>query len=129
MQVSVSVMLGDAGGLLRNVNRWRGLVGQPPVEPDALDEYAVVVDAAQLEAVLTQVEAGDRTAMLAAFGADARLVDVTGQSRRTFKPERLVGLVIYREETNLTWFYKLQGEPISTDAALVDFLQFASEYE
>lgn len=38
LDISVTTFPGDVGGLLANVNRWRGQVGLPPVEEAALPE-------------------------------------------------------------------------------------------
>jgi hypothetical protein len=83
--VNVSSLAGDGGGLLPNINRWRGQLGQPPVT-DA--------DIATLPTV-------DAT------GVKATLVDISGTDARSGKPARLVGVIV--PLGGQTWFYKLMG--------------------
>ena len=85
--VNVSSLAGDGGGLLPNINRWRGQLGQPPVT-DA--------DIATLPTV-------DAT------GVKATLVDISGTDARSGKPARLVGVIV--PLVGQTWFYKLMGDP------------------
>ena len=84
--VNVSSLAGDGGGLLPNINRWRGQLGQPPVT-DA--------DIATLPTV-------DAT------GVKATLVDISGTDARSGKPARLVGVIV--PLGGQTWFYKLMGD-------------------
>ena len=86
--VSMTVLQGDGGGLLGNVNRWRGQLGLEPVEEKDLKD------------MLKPVEA---------LGDEARLVDLTGTSKRSQLEERLIGVIAPQDE--LTWFYKLMGTP------------------
>ena len=58
--VSMTVLQGDGGGLLGNVNRWRDQLGLEPVEEKDLKD------------MLKPVEA---------LGDEARLVDLTGTSK------------------------------------------------
>ena len=86
--VNVSQLDGDGGGLLPNINRWRGQLGQPPITDD---------DAAKLPTI-------------DASGAKAVVTDFTGTDMRNGgKPARLVGVVL--PLNGQTWFYKLMGDP------------------
>jgi hypothetical protein len=85
--VNVSQLDGDGGGLLPNINRWRGQLGQPPVA-DA--------DIATLPTI-------DAT------GTKATLVDISDTDARSGKPARLIGVIV--PFGGQTWFYKLMGDP------------------
>lgn len=101
---TVSELDGDGGGLLPNLNRWRGQFGLPAIT-DA--------DAAKLPTI----DAG---------GIQAALADFTGTDARSGKPTRLVGVVLPRN--GQTWFYKLMGDPdvvARQKDALIKFIQSA----
>jgi len=101
-EVTVSVFPGDTGGLLANVNRWRGQVGLTPVEQPELKTLASVD----------------------VIGGKATLVDVTGVSPRSGQKARLIGAIVPREGN--TWFYKLMGDEAVAEqqkAAFVKFIQ------
>ncbi len=85
-EVTVSVFPGSVGGLLANVNRWRGQVKLEPVG----------------EADLPKV-----TERLELAGGPATLVDVQGTDAKTGRPARLIGAIVPRG--GQTWFYKLFG--------------------
>lgn len=84
---TVSQLDGDGGGLLPNVNRWRGQLGQVPIT-DA--------DAAKLPTI-------------DAAGTKATLADFNGTDARTGKSARMIGVVL--PLNGQTWFYKLMGDP------------------
>ena len=84
--VNVSSLAGDGGGLLPNVNRWRGQLGLAPTT-DA--------DLANLPTV-------------DASGVKATLIELSGTDARTGKPAQLVGIVL--PLNGQTWFYKLMGD-------------------
>ena len=86
VEVTVSAFEGAVGGLLSNVNRWRGQVGLPPLtEPD-------------LPAATSRepLPAGQST-----------WVEMSGTDARTGSPSRLIGVVIPHGAH--TWFFKLMG--------------------
>ena len=91
--VNVSSLAGDGGGLLPNVNRWRGQLGLAPVT----------------EADLANLPTID------ASGGKATLIDISGTDARTGKPARLVGVVL--PLGGQTWFYKLMGDARRRGAA------------
>ena len=103
--VSLTVLQGDGGGLLGNVNRWRGQLGLEPLDESSL--------ASGVEAI-------------AALGSGARLVDLNGTSNRTQLDTRLVGVIVSRNE--LTWFYKLMGTPAVVAAEKDEFLKYLPEW-
>jgi hypothetical protein len=84
--VNVSKSPGDGGGLLANVNRWRGQLGLAPVAEAEL---------------ATQVQSIDLP------GGKGTLADIAGQDARTGQKARLLAAVVPR--SGETWFYKLMG--------------------
>ena len=99
--VSLSVLPGDGGGLLGNVNRWRKQLGLEPLAEQDLAEAVRPVEA---------------------LGPEARLVDINGSSPRFPGETRLVGVIVPRKE--LTWFYKLMGSAPVVDGAKAEFLNY-----
>jgi len=102
-EISVSAFPGDVGGLLANVNRWRGQVGLAPVAEGELDKQVSSLDV---------------------IGGKAMLVDMNGQNSKTGKPTRLIGVIWPRG--GQTWFYKLMGDSAVAErekAAFVKFVQ------
>ena len=103
--VSMTVLQGDGGGLLGNVNRWRGQLGLEPVEEKDLKD------------MLKSVEA---------LGDEAQLVDLTGTSKRSQLEERLIGVIAPQGE--LTWFYKLMGTPDLVEKSREGFLGYLPDW-
>lgn len=101
---TVSQLDGDGGGLLPNINRWRGQLGQPPISED---------DAAKLPTI-------------DASGAKAVMAEFSGQDARTSKAASMIGVVL--PLNGQTWFYKLTGDPAlvaQQKDAFVKFIQSA----
>jgi hypothetical protein len=84
--VNVSKSPGDGGGLLANLNRWRGQLGLAPVME------------ADLAAQVQSLDLPDGKATLA---------DITGQDAKTTQKARLLAVVVPR--SGETWFYKFMG--------------------
>lgn len=84
--VNVSTSAGAGGGLVGNVNRWRGQLG--------LGE-------------LTEAEITKLVSPLETGGVKASLVDMTGTDTRSGQKARLIGAIVPRDGS--TWFYKLMG--------------------
>jgi hypothetical protein len=80
--VSIFVFPGAAGGLLENVNRWRGQIGLPPFEESHL--------------------AAETTQIKSESGLTLVTVDMTGPSG-----ERILGAVL--EHGSESWFFKIKG--------------------
>jgi hypothetical protein len=102
--VNVSQLDGNGGGLLPNINRWRGQLGQTPLTEDDISKLATVDIS----------------------GVKATVADITGTDARAGKPARLVGVVL--PLNGQTWFYKLMGDPdlvAQQKDALVQFIQSA----
>jgi hypothetical protein len=99
--ITISFFPGEVGGVLANVNRWRGMVGLPPLATDGLDKATESLDVP---------------------GGKAILVDVNGKSAKTGKESRLIGVIWPRE--GQTWFYKLAGDPSIVDKENAAFRKF-----
>ncbi len=102
VEVTLSIFPGDAGGLLANINRWRGQVGLKEAEPAELSKLALPFDAA---------------------GPEAKIVDMTGTDAKTGRPARLIGAIVPRGER--TWFYKLLGDAGLAESEKSAFAKFA----
>jgi hypothetical protein len=85
--ISVTRLMSAGGGLLPNVNRWRGQVGLPPV------------DEAGLEKLITTQELA---------GMKIMVVDLAGRSVESGQQARLVAAIVPR--SGATWFYKMFGD-------------------
>jgi hypothetical protein len=85
-EVNVAELNGEGGGLLANVNRWRGQLGLGAIGENNLPQVAQPLDVP---------------------GAKATLVDFTGVNPKTGAQTRLVGVIV--SQNGQTWFYKLMG--------------------
>jgi hypothetical protein len=101
--LSVIVLEGDAGGLLPNVNRWRGQIGLPELTES------------QLSVESTRIRPGGRAMTLVSFASTDALIE--GKEKK-----RLMAAV-YSSAGN-TWFFKLVGEDRLVQSAERDFLEF-----
>lgn len=82
--ISVTSFPDAAGGLVANINRWRGQVGLPPVAEGDLDSAAERIEVA---------------------GLPAWLIDAEGTSNGA--PARLIGAIVPVSGTS--WFFKMIG--------------------
>ena len=85
--VNVAMLNGEGGGVLPNVNRWRGQLGLPPATEENLPTI---------------------TSTLEAAGGQATMVDLTGTDAKTGQQARLIGVIL--PQAGQTWFYKLMGD-------------------
>ena len=99
--VTMTVLQGDGGGLLGNVNRWRGQLGLDKLEEKKLAD------------ALKPVEG---------LGEEARMIDIMGISQRSQNETRLVGVIV--TDNGLTWFYKLMGNTSVVEEAKNGFLEY-----
>jgi len=103
--VNVSMSAGDGGGLVANVNRWRGQLGQSPWS------------AAELQTAAKELPVATGT---------ATFVEMSGADGRTGRPASLVGAMVV--QPGQAWFYKLMGDAKvveSQKAAFTKFVQTA----
>ena len=99
VEVIVTALSGPAGGILANINRWRGQIGL-----DAIDEAA-------LAPMLTHHNG---------LGGDVIIADMTGG-------QRMIAAVIDPGDGK-TWFVKATGEPEPIGALLPEFTLFARSF-
>jgi hypothetical protein len=99
--VNVSKSPGDGGGLLANVNRWRGQLGLAPTSEAELAKTAQSLDL---------------------LDGKGTLADITGQDPKTGQGARLLAVVVPR--TGQTWFYKLMGDAQVVQGEKDAFLKF-----
>jgi hypothetical protein len=99
--VSVIKLGGIAGGMLANVNRWRGQIGLSPVDQAGLDKLVTTQNV---------------------NGSAVSLVDMSGQSTESGNKERLLAAVVPRGDS--TWFYKMLGDPNLVEQQKPAFVQF-----
>ena len=103
--VNVAMLNGEGGGVLPNVNRWRGQLGLPPAAEENL---------------------AGMTSALQVAGGQATMMDVTGTDAKTGQKARLVGVIL--PQAGQTWFYKLMGDEQlvgQQKEAFVKFIQSA----
>ncbi len=97
--LAITAFPGDTGGLTANLNRWRGQVGQPPLDEAALRQ---------------SVE------HLTVGGLDITLTDISGGNPE--QPVRLLGAIVpYQGQT---WFFKLLGPETVVSAEKDTFRAF-----
>ncbi len=99
-EVSVSTLGGDGGGLLANVNRWRGQLSLPPISEADLTKQSSSLDAAT---------------------GKATVVDLSGTDK-TGRKARLIGAVA--PQAGQTCFFKLMGDPEVVEAQKAAFAKF-----
>jgi hypothetical protein len=84
--VNVSMSAGDGGGVLGNVNRWRGQLGLSQQSQADVHKLVTSID----------IE-----------GGKAMLVDMSGTDMKSGAKTRLIGAIVPKGQQ--TWFYKLMG--------------------
>jgi hypothetical protein len=84
--VNVSMSAGDGGGVLGNVNRWRGQLGLNQQSQAEVDKLVTSVDIQ---------------------GGKAMLVDMSGTDMKSGAKARLIAAIVPKSQQ--TWFYKLMG--------------------
>ena len=99
--VNVSSSAGEGGGLVGNINRWRGQLGLTSLSDGDVNKLVMTIDVQ---------------------GGKASLVDLSGTDARTSQPTRLVGVMV--SQSGQTWFYKLMGDAKVVEAQKDAFIQF-----
>ena len=94
-EVAVTAFPGDVGGVLANVNRWRGQVGLAPISDAELSQAALPIDVNGLHFVV---------------------IDAAGSS------SRIVAALLPWQ--GATWFFKLTGPADAVGKARPEFLEF-----
>jgi len=103
--VSVTAFPGDAGGLVSNVNRWRGQLELPQLEEN------------QLRQTIQQREIQ---------GAPVYFVDLQTVENSP-KPSRILGAVMERPDR--TWFVKMTGPPALLESQRQNFFDFVTSFQ
>lgn len=99
--VNVSTSAGDGGGLLANVNRWRGQLG--------LGAWSE----ADLQKNVQEIEV---------TGGKATYIELSGTDASTEKAATTLGAKVVRNGS--TWYYKMMGEPKLVAAQKESFVTF-----
>ncbi len=89
VDISVVPLSGLAGGMLANINRWRGQIQLPPIEEQDLATGAKLISVGRLQ--MNQVD----------FVSSVLLID--GRYKK-----RIVAAIY--EKSGQTWFFKMNGE-------------------
>ena len=97
--LSITAFPGSTGGLLANLNRWRGQLGLAPLAESELETSTVHLDVAELNLVM---------------------VDFAGTAAG--KPTRILGAVVPHGTD--TWFFKLMGPDALVATEKPAFLEF-----
>ena len=98
-EITVSQLGGAAGGMLPNVNRWRGQLNLAPI------------DQATLDTLITSVKAGS---------VDASLLRMEGTEMQRGTPARMVVVVV--PLPGETWFFKMTGPIPLVEAREAEFI-------
>jgi hypothetical protein len=99
--INVSMSAGGGGGLLPNVNRWRGQLSLAPLDPAGLEKICSTLD----------LPSGKAT-----------LVDMSGSESENDTKARCIGVMVPLQGE--VWFYKLMGTDTIVGREKDAFLQF-----
>ena len=101
-EVTISKFPGEVGGMVANIQRWRGQLGLPQLSPDEARKSAEMI------------EVGGKK--------DSYMVDLKGTNVRTGKEARMVAVgVPFQGET---WFFKLMGDDALVGKEKDAFIKF-----
>jgi hypothetical protein len=102
--VSVIAFPGEAGGLISNINRWRGQLQLAPLDED------------QLGQIIRRIEVDNVPTYLVDFQT----------AENASKPSRIVGAVL--QTADRTWFVKMTGPPELIENQRQKFLDFVNSF-
>ena len=102
--VSVIAFPGEAGGLISNINRWRGQLQLAPLDED------------QLGQIIRRIEVDNVPTYLVDFQT----------AENASKPSRIVGAVL--QTADRTWFVKMTGPPELIENQRQKFLDFVKSF-
>ena len=101
-EVTISKFPGEVGGMVANVQRWRGQLGLSPGSAEEARNSAEMIEVAGKK--------------------DSYMVDLKGKNARTGKDARMVAIgVPFQGET---WFFKLMGDDAVVAKEKNKFIQF-----
>jgi hypothetical protein len=101
--VSVVTLNGEAGGILSNINRWRGQLSLPDITGE------------EIESLTTKIPVNGDTAAVVDIVSEAPAPDTKVRNR-------ILGAII--ERGGNTWFIKMTGEDSLVEKHKPDFLDF-----
>ena len=101
-EVTISKFPGPVGGMVANIQRWRGQLGLPQVSPEEAQKSAEMI------------EVGGKK--------ESYMVDLKGKNVRTGKEARMVAVGVPFEGD--TWFFKLQGDDALVGKEKDTFIKF-----
>jgi len=101
-RVTVTRLTADGGGVLSNINRWRGQVGLDPVP---------TIEAQPMDVVTI----GD---------GPAAFLDLTALEGAEVAIERMLVVILPRLQEGQTWYFKATGPPAALDQQKNRFIQF-----
>ncbi len=99
-EVAVTRFPGNVGGILPNINRWRGQIGLEPIS----DMDRQRIDPLEVD------------------GIPAGLIDITSPSADAGEPERMLVVLVERE--GMTWFIKMTGPESLLETEKAKFTAF-----
>lgn len=102
VDVSVTAFPDRAGGLLANINRWRGQIELPPVDDTGLQD------------LVTEIMIADHPGWV---------VDLTGPANDG-EPSRIIGAIV--SVAGKTWFFKMTGPADAVESELAAFREMAA---
>ncbi|HUK82559.1 MAG TPA: hypothetical protein VLZ12_08020 [Verrucomicrobiae bacterium] len=103
--IAVTVFPGDVGGLVANINRWRGQLGLGPMAPDEISSI---------------------TSNLDINGTQATVVDFQGLASPAgaAHPQRMIVVII--PHAGNSWFFKMTGDAPLVGTQRETLLQFVN---
>jgi hypothetical protein len=102
VRITVTKLRTDGGGVLANINRWRGQVGLGPV--DKIENQPM--------------------ALIQAGGSPAGLIDLASPEGVEAGLERMMVVMLPRQQDNLTWYFKMTGPTAALDEQMPAFVSF-----
>jgi hypothetical protein len=102
--VSVIAFPGEAGGLISNINRWRGQLQLPPLDEDQLSQITQRTDVDDVPTYLVDFQTVENAS----------------------KPSRILGAVL--QTADRTWFVKMTGPPGLIESQRDKFLTFVKSF-
>jgi hypothetical protein len=102
--VSVTAFPGDAGGLISNINRWRGQLQLSPLDEDQLAQMIQRTEVENIPAYLVDFQTAENAP----------------------KPSRILGAIL--QSADRTWFVKMTGPPQLIESQRQKFLDFVRSF-
>jgi hypothetical protein len=102
--VSVIAFPGEAGGLISNINRWRGQLQLAPLDEDQLSQTIQRIEVDNVPTYLVDFQTAENAP----------------------KPSRILGAVL--QTADRTWFVKMTGPPELIESQHQNFLDFVRSF-